>query len=532
MKSGIQAILLAGSVMAMGIPRPSLAKGDVGTAFDITAPTHATSNASLFSRDEVFRFLAAVKQAEAIKDPLQRCLSYPDPPGSHWSPAATHAYCLYRTQSFMSYDDMKSLIQNGHAVELDRYMQDALKKQRTRPESVGLLDHIYFGNFSDSSQETRSLIDAWIKQSPKSAFAYVASGRSYLDMAWNARGERAVSDTPRENFVAMDKWLALGKADLDKAIKLNPRIAFAYSVLIDMSMLTGDDDSAADAAAHGLAMEPTNYAIYAQMMWKAEPKWGGSIDEMSSIAHSAQAYAPKNGLLKLLLPRPAAYEANLTDCDCSGHTDVTSYRVVLDEMPGAEILAGVADVTNRNHVANLAVVYQSELLRFSPWSGNIRLQRAPNLATFREKPWAIEEMADLAAKSGKDAKTLVMLANAYKLMGEWKLAEDDYQQVIATDPTNYDVRDKLGELYGMFNQWDKSWAVAEQLIKDAPSNPDGWILRAFVQLNQPRSGLQDTLAYLDKSFADNPDVQGQVKFLRQAIVWKSQEAASRARQAH
>lgn len=533
MRSGIQALLLAGCVLAMGAMRPSLANDDLGTAVDAAGSAHETPKTSVFSTDEIVRFLEVAKQAEAIKDPLQRCLAYPDPPRSHWSPAATHAYCVYRTQSFMSYDEMKSLIQNGHAADLDRYMKDALQKQRTRPESAGLLDHIYFGNFSDSSQKTRALIDDWIRQSPKSAFAYVASGRSYLDMAWSARGGKAAIDTPRENFAAMDKWLALGKADLDKAIKLNPRIAFAYSVLIDMSMLTGDDAAASDAAERGLAMEPTNYAIYGQMIWKAEPKWGGSIEDMSSIVHRAQAYAPKNGLLKLLLPLPAAYVANLTDCNCSGYADANSYRVVLDDMPGADILAGVAAATNEMHVANLAVIYQSELLRFSPWTGKVRLQRAPYLAAFREKPWAMEEMAGLSANSRKDAETLEAFAHAYVILGEPKLAESDYLQIIAIDPANYDARYKLGELYGMlFRQWDKSWIMADQLIKDAPDNTRGWLLRASVQLNQPRPGLQDTMQYLEKHFADDPIVQADVKFMREMAAWKSQGAASKPGQVH
>jgi tetratricopeptide (TPR) repeat protein len=532
MKAGIQAIALAGSILAMGAMQPCFASSDLGTTVNATASVHEAPKAGMFSAAEIVPFLDAAKKAEAIKDPLQRCLSYPDPPGSHWSPAATHAYCVFRAQSIMSYTDMRSLIQNGHAADLDRYMRDALQKQRTRPESAGLLDYIYFGNFSDASKETRALIDAWKKQSPKSAFAYVASGSSYLRMAWNARGERAVSDTPRENFVAMDKWLALGKADLDEAIKLDPHIVFAYSMLIDMAMLTGDDESASGAAERGLAMEPTNYALYGQMIWKAEPKWGGSIQEMSSIAHRAQAYATKNPLLKLLLPRPAAYAANLTDCDCSGHSDENSYRVVLDDMPAADVLAGVATVTNDRHLANLAVVYQSELLRFSPWLDRVRLQRAPYLAAFRQKPWAMEEMAELSARSRKDADTLAAFANAYMFLQEPTLAESQYQQIIAMDPANYDIRYKLGELYVMFGQWDKSWATAEQMIKNAPDNPNGWLLRALVQLNQPRTGLSDTMQYLQKHFADNDEVQGQLKFLREASVSKSQEAASKIGQMH
>lgn len=48
----------------------------------------------LFTRDEANAFLDAAKKAEAIRDPLQRCLAYPDPPRSHWSHDAVDAYCV------------------------------------------------------------------------------------------------------------------------------------------------------------------------------------------------------------------------------------------------------------------------------------------------------------------------------------------------------------------------------------------------------------------------------------------------------
>jgi hypothetical protein len=52
----------------------------------------------VFSEQETKTFLAAVERAENIADPVQRCLAYPDPPGSHWSANAVHAYCQYRYQ--------------------------------------------------------------------------------------------------------------------------------------------------------------------------------------------------------------------------------------------------------------------------------------------------------------------------------------------------------------------------------------------------------------------------------------------------
>ena len=40
---------------------------------------------------EYAAYVAAVRKADAITDPLQRCLAYPDLPGNTWMPGAAKA---------------------------------------------------------------------------------------------------------------------------------------------------------------------------------------------------------------------------------------------------------------------------------------------------------------------------------------------------------------------------------------------------------------------------------------------------------
>ncbi len=54
-----------------------------------------------FTRAQGYAFIEAMKKAEAIADPLQRCLAYPDPPDSHWSRDTVVAYCHYRLQPLL-----------------------------------------------------------------------------------------------------------------------------------------------------------------------------------------------------------------------------------------------------------------------------------------------------------------------------------------------------------------------------------------------------------------------------------------------
>ncbi len=68
-------------------------------------------------------FIAKAKEAEEIADEFQRCLHYPDPPGTHWHPDTTAAYCGRRHLATLSLADVGKLIDEGKAAELEEIFQ-------------------------------------------------------------------------------------------------------------------------------------------------------------------------------------------------------------------------------------------------------------------------------------------------------------------------------------------------------------------------------------------------------------------------
>src|SRR6185312_4190120 len=146
-----------------------------------------------FTRVEANAFLDAAERAEKIADPLQRCLAYPDPPGSHWDREMVAAYCKYHYQPTITFAQVRQMVQAGRARELDRMFDAALHAQLTDPDARGRLDQIFLDDFGEASFDIRSTLDAWKRQSPDSAFAWAASGYEYRQMASQARGEDYIS---------------------------------------------------------------------------------------------------------------------------------------------------------------------------------------------------------------------------------------------------------------------------------------------------------------------------------------------------
>jgi len=470
-----------------------------------------------FMLDEVHAFLAKVRGAEAIADPLQRCLSYPDPPGSHWSPATVEAYCHYNLQKTISFHEAQALIQNGHAAELDRRLAQDLQAQRTRPESHGLLDHTYFNAFDDGSFEVRQTLDAWKRASPNSAFAYAASGSAYVWMAMKARGGAYIRDTPQSNIDAMDRLLALADTDLQRAMALDPQVTPTYVAMIKAGSLSLGDDYVDRAARRGLAVAPDNYAIYGLLSGATEPKWGGSLALMGRVAQMAQAHVKENPMLAILLSAEPAYRYDV--CNCRSSVSWSAYPTVFDNVASTALLSSAGSAASDNGHPELAVIYLSEALRFQPGAQGVHRQRDLDLVSVGESPMALDDANRLIAANPGNPRNYVLRGNIYLSLMHERQGEKDLERALAMDPDDIDVLAPLGNLYtNQTHEWDKAWDIADRIIRKYPGSPGGWVMRATIQEAQPRAGLDDTYRYFVDHFANDPSMQWQIAHMREVLA--------------
>jgi len=482
----------------------------------VTRLTHVEAvSAQAISDDQLNQFLAAARQAEAIADPLQRCLTYPDPPGLAWSKAVTSAYCHYQFDPAVTPDDARQLIQTGHAAELDRRLADAMHAQTSQPDAQGVLDRTFNIDFRNGSEETRALMDAWKRQSPTSPFALAASGTAYVQMAQQMRGSDYASKTQQSSFESMSRLLELARTDLDRAVALQPNLTAAYTAMIYAATLESDGAYAMSAAKHGLAVDPANYTIYARLVWMAQPKWGGSVEDMQRIIANAQRHANENPLLKLLLSESSGGEAYVENCDCNPITELNLYRKVFAEVaPVNMLMSGGWAAKNRNSPA-LSVIYRSQLLRFDPSHLDHREGRAFDLPSLGHSDWALAEGNALIALAPQDENAFDVRGLAYESAGNFIHAIDDYEQALRLNPTDAWTLAQLGNIYvHSSHDWNKGWIVANRLIQMSPDNPQGWLLRADIQKNQPRDGLDQTISDFVARFGNDPSQQGLVAQMR------------------
>jgi hypothetical protein len=481
-----------------------------------SAPAKQVVVHQAFSRDQGYAFIAAMKKAEAIADPLQRCLAYPDPPDSHWTHDTVVAYCHYRLPALLSFEQMQALIQDGKSAELDRRLAAALEAQQTDPAS-GQLDRIYEEAFGNGSFEIRPTLDAWKRDSPDSAFAFAASGLAYVSMAADARGGQSIRNTPDDAINAMDNLLLQADSDLRRAIALNPKLARAYTGLMNAGAM-GYDGHYVDAALQdALITVPDDFEIYNMAMWTREPKWGGSIRAMDQLAADAQLRVKDNPMMRILLSARPFYQ--VWNCDCTHESEMAAYPKAADELILSTDLIGIGKLAADYRNQTMALIYESEALRFTPDNEKARVNRAYAMVDYDEAEWAAADMSQLLARSPKSRDALYARAHAFDWLGDYVHAENDLRALMAMEPRNMRPLAQLGGmLVNEAHDWDKGWTVANQLIRDEPQSAYGWVLRASIQEQQPRAGLDATADDLDAHFGKDPQMAKMLVRMRGVVA--------------
>jgi tetratricopeptide (TPR) repeat protein len=508
MKPFIRWVLICGAVVLVVLGRIWLGRTirsyfaakakEVAAAQSLRPAPGPLPKGRMFTRVEANAFLDAAKRAEAIADPLQRCLAYPDPPGSHWDHAAVVAYCRYHNQPTISFAQVRQMIQAGRGRELDRMFDAALQAQATDPDAYGRLDSIFSEDFSTASFDIRSTLDAWKRQSPDSAFAWAASGYEYERMAYAARGADLISRTPQSALDAMDRLAGQADADLKHALALNPKVTPAYRAMISLGGMALGRKYAEAAVQRGLVQDPDNLDIYDQWMWLEQPNWYGSLDAMSAVARDAQKHAHSNPMLRMLNSSRDIYR--IQKCKCTDAVELSAYEGVLDKLAGWRDLKDAGYAAKDANDPPAMTIYLSESLRFNPDQHDTRIDRIYDLVDFDRVQWAIDEANRLIAASPDDEYSVKARGWAYLIGNDLPHARKDFETAERLNPSDGWVLAQLGGLYIGSKQWDKAWDIANRMIQKAPQDVRGWSMRAAIQMQQPRPGLKETADYLESHF--------------------------------
>jgi hypothetical protein len=448
----------------------------------------------LLSQDGYQEYMVAVLRAELLKDPVKRCLAYPDLPGNEWPKAMVEGLCALvpKEGSLDELDDV--LKQPAGGAELDRRYAALLDAHYADPKKKDRIFRAY--DIFDESPHAAAVAEEWVRQSPDSAYARTARAWQLVQSGWDAGAKYNQGGDAKRSLDLFARSLP----DLDFALKQNPKLLPACDRLISI----GNKNSGLlqeIGSQQCLKADPASYRVMASLLWANQPKWGGSQALMRELVAMARAQESSNPTLAALRNYQAGYDA----AEDRSHDHWAKTAPVLERImlvaPGYSTYASRAMLNLDRSWDNF--VYASQALRFNPEDGDAYYDRAFALRNLN--------MLELALADAR-------LATRFRTHDGWPEYE---MSVILERLTRYeesrahalkamddpDTRGIANELlcrsYWFTQEFATMTTCTEQLVIDFPASDEAWRLRAVAYKDSNNPKVYDAVDdFLERAHSD------------------------------
>ena len=462
----------------LALAAPVVANGAVG---DHTVPEipDKPSRSQFREAPRAWRhFLVEARAAEQIKDPLQRCLAYPDLPLNDWPDGHAEAHCRNHVVSPMSMDELAGFI-DGRRLDVLHERLDAALERHFAEDDFGEDIHYMLDGFGDVGGEGDRLTARWLELAPDSAYAYHARGVFLLGAAGKARGTRSAALTPPADMRRMSKLVALAVVRLQKALAIEPRLLPAHAMLIHAAMLDSRDELQERAIEDARAIDPACLDVAKRRMTALKPRWGGSYAEMESFSKALEPLTGRRPGLAVVLGAPWADRASVLRAD-DVYTDETADLLDIAVKLGSD----------EDHLADAADVALYREDGADQWQALAYLLQANR---FREgTAWAERTLARLLVRSEPE----MSLVHGYRALEKAK-PEDLPQVHYLIGAGHYNV--------GNHVEAEEHYLLA---AADPDTLPDAlgelaemWL---FHDPSDPRAGADKAEPYIDRLLAAVP----------------------------
>jgi hypothetical protein len=145
-----------------------------------------------------------------------------------------------------------------------------------------------FRAFCGTSAAVEPRYVAWIAASPRSYTARLAHGIYLRNLAYEARGDRFISQTSSKQIENMEAYARLAMVDLRSSLPLTAKPLLSYHAMMGLTMIMGDDAASKAVVDAANRIDPKNFVVRMKYLLTLTPRWGGSVEQMVDFRKTAQ----------------------------------------------------------------------------------------------------------------------------------------------------------------------------------------------------------------------------------------------------
>lgn len=419
-------------------------------------------------------YFNAVRKADAIVDDEQRCLAYPDLPDNTWPAGTAKRRCALLRPPLFSLARIDELLDSPQGVsELDRKFSELLASNFSDPAQHDQLFIAFNVFWSDPISER--VATRWLEAAPASIHARTAMGLVYAKQGWKTRGGQFIQNTPESAQRAMNALFVKSFRLLGGVLEQEPHMLPACREMAAMGRQSSDTLQQFALSAC-LKTDPTSFFVVEEWIYAAEPRWGGSLEDLRVVSAYASAHASDNPMLYMLTVDFMGYEAlRSNDHD----------RALATLEPAAKIApnAGYLRAVGKAYVIKdqdwQAWVYLSQALRFNPQYAQESRLRASILDRFGYSQWALADAQRAVALSPDDGYAQFVLALVLEAAVDADSARPHYLLATRDAGTREAAFPNYCRTWLQAGNHEQSGTCTANLVSQFPENGEAWRLRAL-----------------------------------------------------
>jgi tetratricopeptide (TPR) repeat protein len=468
------------------------------------------------ARPELREFFIKAMAADAMTDPLQRCLAFPDLPGNHWPKGMTDWYCARYFGPAIAPARIAELINRSAWVELNALFRADLERHFL-PVNPSEAIHRDVEVFAGIDKDQDRLSKLWVDNDPASPFANAVRAGYLAEAGFDARGTAYLRDTPAENVRQMEAFTSQALKFYEKALKLEPKLTPAHVGLIRLHGLGASDETVESAYERGMHIAPHCRDLTTAKMRTLRPKWGGSFEEMDAYAQLLGPLAEIFPQHRLTMVMPDLERAQTLQVDDKHAESIALLEPLALETPSLLVSETLAMAERPQGPAGNAekLMYFLSAYRFAEeggvWpSGAVSRVRGATMTQLEMPAWALPSLRSADRRKPHDPHTGYWLGYTYYKLGRDVDAEAPLIDGLAAKDTRPWSLYYLIGITSHFNRHADTVKYATIVTIEEPSDSSAWYAMANAQyglgaIDKSIHAAERFLATVDRKNPDNKD---------------------------
>jgi tetratricopeptide (TPR) repeat protein len=468
-------------------------------------------------------YLAKVDAADAIADPLQRCLAYPDLPGNHWQAGVAEAYCRwgYHGPQHVTLDLIEDHIRHGTYASLDAIFMADLERHFSKTDFSEDIHYDYDQIQPDARTElaTRN----WLDKDAQSAYALSARASYFRKAGERARGEGWASEVPPEKMQRMHDLLGKAATLYQKALRIEPRLMPAYAGLINVGMYDSREELRTSAFEAAQRLDPACDSVIRFEMTAREPRWGGSYEQMQALESAIVPYIKSRPLLGLYIGSAEADRGEMlssTEHYAEAAAVLSKISKLTPAVPPCDCLA-----ISMLHLGNEALHWDDIIsviaaARYDSYDKDSNLNRGTLLVRFRRTDLGLRYLKRASAIAPNEGDLHMYVSEAYRVMKNDAAADEEARLALSDPKTRQHALGVLSVVFASHKKWAEAKQQVDLLTHEYPNDAQGWLYRydIYKGLHDKAEALAAIKKYLSMLDPSDPANKTMIEFYKPALT--------------